>query len=326
MNMRTFMALLMVLLLCHLCRAQINSSDNDSSDETDLADTQRPSIEGSEDDLVLQTDIWVELLALRDLVVEQSVELRYLKDRVTVLDSLVEDLQKENTVMEARMTAAEILVEELQMKNDAQARDLAIAQQNISSIQETLTVCELHVEEVEKQQEAQARELAAAHLELSAIRETLTVNELRVEMLEKQREVVKVAFSASLLASGEGNIEYGSEFATLIFRNVFTNTGNHYNPNTGYFTAPVRGVYYFRFTGHMAYSEKYMRMRLVKNSNAMVFIGDCKTPSTDPEDNASNGVVLQLEVGDVVSVQLSDSVWDDQYHRTTFSGFLLFPS
>lgn len=93
----------------------------------------------------------------------------------------------------------------------------------------------------------------------------------------------------------------------------------------GYFTAPVRGVYYFRFTGHMAYSEKNMRMRLIKNSNAMVFIGDCKTPSTDPEDNASNGVVLQLEVGDVVSVQLSDSVWDDQYHRTTFSGFLLFP-
>lgn len=45
--------------------------------------------------------------------------------------------------------------------------------------------------------------------------------------------VVKVAFSASLLESGEGNIEYGSEFATLIFRNVFTNTGNHYNPNTG---------------------------------------------------------------------------------------------
>uniref|UniRef100_A0A3B4F8D4 C1q domain-containing protein n=1 Tax=Pundamilia nyererei TaxID=303518 RepID=A0A3B4F8D4_9CICH len=208
MKMRTFMASFMLLLLCHLCRAQINSSNNDSSDETDLAGTQRPSIEGSEDDQVLQTDIWVELLALRDLVVEQ---------------------------------------------------------------------------------------------------------------------IVKVAFSASLLESGEGNIEYGSEFATLIFRNVFTNTGNHYNPNTGYFTAPVRGVYYFRFTGHIAHYEKNMRMRLVKNSDAMVFIGDRQTTTTDPEDNASNGVVLQLEVGDVVSVQLSGSVWDDQYHRTTFSGFLLFP-
>lgn len=45
-------------------------------------------------------------------------------------------------------------------------------------------------------------------------------------------------------------------------------------------------------------------MRLVKNSDAMVFIGDRQTTTTDPEDNASNGVVLQLEVGDVVSVQL----------------------
>lgn len=35
----------------------------------------------------------------------------------------------------------------------AQARELAIAQQNLGAIQETLTVCELHVEEVEKQQE-----------------------------------------------------------------------------------------------------------------------------------------------------------------------------
>lgn len=68
-----------------------------------------------------------------------------------------------------------------------------------------------------------------------------------------------------------------------------------------------------------------MRMRLVKNSDAMVFIGDRQTTTTDPEDNASNGVVLQLEVGDVVSVQLSGSVCDDQYHRTTFRGFLLFP-
>lgn len=35
----------------------------------------------------------------------------------------------------------------------AQARELAIARQDLGAIQETLTVCELHVEEVEKQQE-----------------------------------------------------------------------------------------------------------------------------------------------------------------------------
>lgn len=68
-----------------------------------------------------------------------------------------------------------------------------------------------------------------------------------------------------------------------------------------------------------------MRLGIVKNGHLIVTSGDRHTTTTDPEDNAANGVVLQLEVGDVVSVQLSGNVWDDQYHRTTFSGFLLFP-
>ncbi|XP_030590386.1 uncharacterized protein LOC115783615 [Archocentrus centrarchus] len=304
--MKSFLALLLVLLLCDVCRAQRYSSNNDSSDETraDLTETQRPSTGAGEEDLVLQSDIWAELRALRDMVVEQSVEIRYLKDRVTALDSLVEALQKENTAMEARMTIAEIMVEELQIENDAQARELAAVQLELSAIQETLRVGELRVEELEKQQEEQN----------AAVQELQTINNVR-----------KVAFSASLLATGEGNTESGPDYTTLIFKNVFTNIGNHYNPNTGFFTAPVRGVYYFRFTGHAAVSESYKMMRLVKNNEAIIFSGDVPPSWSDPEDNASNGVVLQLEVGDVVSLQHFGMVWDDQYHRTSFSGFLLFP-
>uniref|UniRef100_A0A3Q3KND4 C1q domain-containing protein n=1 Tax=Monopterus albus TaxID=43700 RepID=A0A3Q3KND4_MONAL len=178
----------------------------------------------------------------------------------------------------------------------------------------------------------QATELAATQEKLLTLQQKLTVSEGRVEELEKQQEVKfiikcvmflnfatvsKVAFSASLLDSGEGNTS--GSFVPLIYRNVFTNIGNHYNPNTGYFTAPVRGAYYFRFTGHVANIDSTMFLRLVKNGQSMVIIGD------HAEDNASNGVVLQLEVADVVSVQISGDVWDDQYHRTTFTGFLLFP-
>lgn len=83
-------------------------------------------------------------------------------------------------------------------------------------------------------------------------------------------------------------------------------------------------MYYFRFTGHVAHIDAIMRLAIVKNGHLIVTSGDRQTTFEDPEDNASNGVVLQLEVGDVVSVQLVGSVWDDQYHRTTFSGFLLF--
>lgn len=83
-------------------------------------------------------------------------------------------------------------------------------------------------------------------------------------------------------------------------------------------------MYYFRFTGHVAHSDANMRLGIFKNGHLIVTSGDRQTTSTDPEDNASNGVALQLEEGDVVSVQLNGIVWDDQYHRTTFSGFLLF--
>ncbi|XP_031701649.1 cerebellin-2-like [Anarrhichthys ocellatus] len=297
--MKTSSVFLLVLIFCHHCRAQTQSSDDDT------AQTQRAGTEanGGEQELVHQTDVWVELRNLRDMVVEQKVELRYLTARVTAAESIVEALEIKNTAMEARMTAAESLAEELQMENDVQAAELAVVQQKLSTLQRRLTVVEHHVEEVEKQQEGQ---------------------DAALQELQNSNKVGKVAFSASLLTSGEGNTG-SSEYVPLTFKNVFTNIGNHYDPNTGYFTAPVRGVYYFRFTGHVAHTDRSMIMRLVKNGRFMVTAADRSTTSTDLEDNASNGIALQLEVGDAVSVQINGSVWDDQYHRTTFSGFLLFP-
>ncbi|XP_044208506.1 uncharacterized protein LOC122982927 [Thunnus albacares] len=297
--MKTFLAL---LVLCCLCTAQKHSSvllqaPNVDSKEG-VAETQEPRTEDE-----VQADIWAELRVLRDLVVEQKVELRHLTARVTAAESQVEALQKENTAMEARMTAAESLAEELQMENDAQATELAVAQETLSTLQQRVTVSEHRVEELEKQQEGQKE----------AVHELQNTNRVR-----------QVAFSASLLASGEGNTDYGEQ-VQLIYENVISNIGNRYNPHTGYFTAAVRGVYYFRFTGYIAHSNTHLRMSLFKNGHLTVTSGDRHTTSKDDEDTVSNGVMLQLEVGDVVSIQVSGVVWDDQYHRTTFTGFLLFP-
>uniref|UniRef100_G3N467 C1q domain-containing protein n=1 Tax=Gasterosteus aculeatus aculeatus TaxID=481459 RepID=G3N467_GASAC len=266
---------------------------------------------GEQGPLPLQ-DIWDELRELRDTVVEQKVELRYLTERVTAAESVVEALEMANAgtlnlvaAMEARMTAAESLAEELQTVND-------VAQEKLSTLQQRLTADETHLEELEQHQEGKG-----------SIKE------------EAANAVLgKVAFSASLLESGEGNT--GSDvFVPLVYRNVFTNIGNHSTPNhscdcsfllvLGYFTAAVRALYYFSFTGHVAHTESGTLMRLVKNEDFIVASGDRRTTAEDPEDNVANGVVLQLEVGDVVSVQLSGEIWDDQYHRTTFNGFLLFP-
>ncbi|XP_041859712.1 uncharacterized protein LOC121651515 [Melanotaenia boesemani] len=298
--MKTLEAFFLVLMLCSLYKALEHNSNGIQWVE-DAAEKQGPVMEGSEAELVLSS-IWEELRNLRDMVVEQRTELRQLMARVIATDILVETLQKENEAMKARMTAAETLAETLQMEIDGQAAELAVAQQKLGTLQEKVTVNELDVEELQKQQEVQ----------------NVTVQEL-----QDLNQARKVAFSTSLLADGVGNTNH-NDFTQLIFRNVFTNTGNYYNPITGYFTALVRGVYYFSFTGYIAHSENGIRMRLMKNVNPIVFIGDRPTTPTDLEDNASNGAVLQLEVGDVVSVQLSGDVWDDHYHRTTFSGFLLF--
>ncbi|XP_022594898.1 heavy metal-binding protein HIP-like isoform X2 [Seriola dumerili] len=279
MKMKTLLVFSLILMSCCPCRTQkkdilLQAPYVESGEDT--AET-----EGGEEERIFH-DIWAELRKLRDMSVEQKVELRHLLARVTAAESLVEALQKENR---------------------AQSTELAVAQQMLSTLQQRLTDSERHIEELEKQQEGQK----------AIVQEVQDTNRVR-----------KLAFSASLLASGEGNTS-SEEFVPLIYRNVFTNTGNHYNSNTGYFTAPVRGVYYFRFTGHLADTDRGTRMRIVKNGHAMVFTGDRLTTSADAEDSISNGVVLQLEVGDVVSVQISGDVWDDQYHRTTFSGFLLFP-
>ncbi|KAF7668076.1 hypothetical protein LDENG_00033920 [Lucifuga dentata] len=309
MKMRTSSGLLVVLMICCLSRAQKLSNDDSlflpAPNVARQEEIQRPKTEDKEGehDLTVQSDIWDELRNLRDMVVEQKVELRHLTTRVTAAESLVEALQRENTAMEARMTTAESLTRELQTENDAKDTELAIAQQNINNLQERLTTSERYIEQLKKDQEGQ----------MASVQELQHIN-----------SVSKVAFSASLLASGEGNTG-SKDFVQLIFRNVFTNVGNHYNVNTGYFTAPVRGAYYFRCTGHIAHSDESMKIRLVKNGHPIVFAADRDTTSSaDAEDNASNGVVLHMEVGDVVSLQISGFVWDDHYHRTTFSGFLLF--
>ncbi|XP_029975577.1 uncharacterized protein LOC115408792 [Salarias fasciatus] len=299
-TMETSARLLLILMLFQLYSAQTLTGDNDI--RLQLPDVKND--EGGQDQETLSSEIWTELRELRDMVVELRVEVNQLKERATAAESLMDALQYTNNALEIRVTVAELLVEELQMENDAQATELTNTQQELFILRERMTAGESHAEKLETQQKEQ--------------------NAALQELQDTNRES-KVAFSSSLLASGHGNIE--NDVPTqLIFRNVFTNIGNHYNPNTGYFTAPLRGVYYFRFTVHVAHSDFGFGMTLVKNGNGVVFIGDRPTSDTDAEDSASNGAVLQLEVGDVVSLQSWGQVWDDEYHRTTFSGLLLFPN
>ncbi|XP_078028957.1 complement C1q subcomponent subunit B-like [Epinephelus lanceolatus] len=129
-----------------------------------------------------------------------------------------------------------------------------------------------------------------------------------------------VAFGATI--SNAGNIGPFNTDITLNYKNVYSNTGS-YNPATGIFTAPVRGVYYFSFSGHNI-SSKAMGLQLMKNGVHMVSVWN--HVAGNRHETATNGMTLQLEVGDQVYMKLSQNTWifDNGNNHSSFIGYLLF--
>ncbi|KAK7130443.1 hypothetical protein R3I93_019934 [Phoxinus phoxinus] len=125
------------------------------------------------------------------------------------------------------------------------------------------------------------------------------------------------------MQSGSGDIGPFTTEITLTYKNVFTNIGNAYNPITGVFTAPLKGAYMFRVSVY-SHGGTTATVVLVKNGEHVVMAHDIQAQD---RLNASNGVVLILEVGDVVYVRLwsGTRIHDNGNNHNTFSGFLLFP-
>lgn len=95
----------------------------------------------------------------------------------------------------------------------------------------------------------------------------------------------------------------------------------------GVFTAPVKGVYYVRFTA-AAYNSNNnnMGVHLYKNNEHLMHLGEYDKDGT--ARHVSGALVLQLEKGDVVFLHLLANyvLYDDTMLRNTFSGFLISPS
>nr|XP_020442874.1 complement C1q-like protein 2 [Monopterus albus] len=139
-----------------------------------------------------------------------------------------------------------------------------------------------------------------------------------------EKEVQQVAFSAALTNSDE-TLGPSERDVTLIFKHVVTNIGNAYNPHTGFFTAPVRGAYHFEWhIGDIGGRSPATAAALVKNSERVFSAYANLTPSHF--ETSSESATLQLEAGDVVSVNkwATSGIYDNVNHHVTFSGHLLF--
>ncbi|XP_031173254.1 complement C1q-like protein 4 [Sander lucioperca] len=181
---------------------------------------------------------------------------------------------------------------------------------------------------------AALREMTASMFQLKAdmrllqreTQEQVAQLKTEVDKLKQQLQVRQIAFSASLMDGGqEATIGPYPTTPTLIFKHIITNIGNAYNPNSGVFTAPVRGAYNFEWTvaAHGDGSHASAAW-LVRNSEHIFIAYEHETVGFM---SSSNGATVLLEVGDVVFVRLAGNcrVYDNVNHHTTFSGSLLFP-
>ncbi|XP_042170273.1 uncharacterized protein LOC112240073 [Oncorhynchus tshawytscha] len=229
-----------------------------------------------------EPDLWAELKALRDMVVEQRVEL-------TVTQSQLEDVKTQNSEMEFRLRTAEDQVKLLKAENQALEMRTLDVSSNYSQSQVELQKTEL-------------------------------------EELKRQNTERKVAFSVTLGVGGYYGGYYGPTSTTLVYKDILTNIGNHYNPTNGHFTAPVRGVYYFRIALFgIVERNSGIHCNLRTNGTVTLKAGLWEYIAKS-QHHVANAASLLLEQGDVVDVQLGGTtIYDDSHKRNTFSGFLLFP-
>eukprot|EP00064_Thunnus_orientalis_P022293 superscaffoldBa00007394_g22485 len=191
--------------------------------------------------------------------------------------------------------------------------------------------CQIDVKALEARLNATVEELMTQKAEVDRLRKENEDMQMRLNATEEEidklkqnvgNDTPKIAFSASLVNSGE--IYRGpSADKTLVFKRVFSNTGSGYSQDTGIFTAPVNGLYYFSFSTY-GYNTHVMGAILMKNGARQISTYD--NHSDDGSDSSSNAVVLKLVAGDEVYMELWDDgrVFDNHNAHTTFSGFLLF--
>uniref|UniRef100_A0A3B1ICL8 C1q domain-containing protein n=1 Tax=Astyanax mexicanus TaxID=7994 RepID=A0A3B1ICL8_ASTMX len=156
----------------------------------------------------------------------------------------------------------------------------------------------------------------------------VVVNTVFVKLLNKiffffLTDTPKVAFS---FGSGvSGNLGPFDVETIVVFRKEFINIGNAYSPITGVFTAPLRGVYFFRVNVFGFKSTSWIAGDLFKNQENIFNLSDY--PEEGRNEYASNGVSLLLEKGDLVYVKLivGRQIFDNIDNHCTFNGFLLFP-
>lgn len=185
--------------------------------------------------------------------------------------------------------------------------------------QATLDAMDLRMTANEKDAEQQKMDARTLRVDLNSTMTKVQLQHTDIEQLQKETGA-KIAFSVGLTNRvGPFNTE-----THLKYNKIFTNVGNAYNPTSGTFIAPVKGVYYFRFTAFDNLNGYYFGLHLYHNNQKLM--SNWEYNDNEGHLYFSNALTLQLNEGDLVYMKLPSGygLFDDHNNHNTFSGFLLF--
>ncbi|XP_038587071.1 complement C1q-like protein 2 [Micropterus salmoides] len=176
---------------------------------------------------------------------------------------------------------------------------------------------------LEERLKATVRALEETNKKLDASEKRLSALDSMVTELSTGQAMPRVAFSVALPI--DGTVGPVDVLYSLVYRHVLSNIGGHYSPHTGYFTAPVQGIYYVTFTSFCwGASTGQCGGSLYQNGNHILsWYGHSENHPT----SGSNSAILLLQVGDKINVRLwrNHRLSDNINKYSSFSGFLLFP-
>ncbi|XP_063043595.1 caprin-2-like [Engraulis encrasicolus] len=206
------------------------------------------------------------------MVVDLKATLRYTQDDVKILEAENAVVKERLVVSETKVgtlermlqdTKAEMKIEVDNLKKELAAQDTA-HEQELATLKTRLAASEAGIDDLKV-------ENAEREAELTAVETRLDITESEVENLKTEiKAAPKVAFSACLINSGY--IEAGNTDLNLVFRKVITNVGEAYSSTTGFFTAPVRGVYYFRFTVMDILNSRNIYIKMFRNGKQLMLL------------------------------------------------------